>query len=399
MAEKTTHGEAAVAGATLHGAHAVAKEHVGAADHGAHDAHGPALGRTIEHRPEPPHLVQIWYLTQQKSLIEQYEREHPGQPTPSVVEPWLKTDAHGQLVPVEGQRPTVAQLLHVGAERQKLPLVDYMPWENHLYLAVAAILLIFSFVRLTSDFRRDKNQAMRRPSRSQMIIEMIVGGFDQFTKGILGAEHGRRYMPFIGSLFCLILVSNLMGLVPLMKAPTSYVIVTFSLALCTFVTVQATAWFRLGPVSYMHHLMGSPKDILGWCLAPLFIILELISDFFAKPVSLTLRLFGNIMGKDILLGAFMGMGISVAGLLSGGLLSDWVGIPLTVPFVLLGLLLSTIQALVFALLTTIYISLVLPHGDDDHDDHHGEAGHGHGEGKGGLHHSKPVHEPIPHRGI
>lgn len=362
--------------------------HAHEGDHGHHNDYAPALGRYITHPPEPPHLIMIWYKNEQKALISDYMAAHPGAAKPKVVENWLQKDADGNWVEVPGQSPTLAQVLHAGTAKQPLPLVGYLPWENHVYFVLAGIVLVSIFMALTRSFRRDRKEAIRRPTRSQAVIEMIVGGFDEFCKGVLGNEHGRRYMPFIGTLFCLILVSNLMGMVPAMKAPTSYVLLTFSLALCSFVIVQATAWTKLGPLTYIHHLMGSPKDAIGWVMAPLFLLLEIISDFAAKPLSLALRLFGNILGKDILLGSFMGMGISLVALLPGSL-GNYFGLPLTVPFILLGLLLSTIQALVFALLTAIYISLVLPHGHHDHDEHHDE-GHGHEKGHGSTHEALPA---------
>jgi F-type H+-transporting ATPase subunit a len=242
----------------------------------------------------------------------------------------------------------------------------------------------------TAGVRGDRRKALRSPSRPQMVAEMITGAFDDFCKGVLGEQNGRFYMPFIATLFMLILTLNLMGLVPAMKASTSNIIITFSLALCSFIVVQATAWIRLGPLTYLHHLAGSPKDAIGWGLSPLFLILECISDFIAKPASLSLRLMGNILGKDILLGAFLGMGLGLTGLVG----ITQFGVPLTYPFYFLGLLLSTIQALVFSLLTMIYIMMVLPHDHDHHDDHgHGHADHGHGHH--GHEEKKPVHEAIP----
>jgi F-type H+-transporting ATPase subunit a len=80
---------------------------------------------------------------------------------------------------------------------------------------------------------------------------------------------------------------------------------------------------------------------------------------------------GNILGKDILLGSFLFMGIAIVGVIAPGA-DSYFGLPLSLPFYFLAILLSTIQALIFALLSTIYILLVLPH---DHD-HHGEE-HGH----------------------
>ena len=79
----------------------------------------------------------------------------------------------------------------------------------------------------------------------------------------------------------------------------------------------------------------------------------------AKPFSLSLRLFGNITGEDTLIAVFIMLGISVMAF-------SPVGLPLQIPFYFLGLLLSTIQALVFALLSTIYILLMLPHEEHEH---------------------------------
>ena len=90
---------------------------------------------------------------------------------------------------------------------------------------------------------------------------------------------------------------------------------------------------------------------------PLLLPIHVVGEI-AKPASLALRLFGNITGEDILVAAFVGLGLMV---LSG--LHSPVGLPLNVPFILLGILLSTIQALVFTLLSTIYILLMLPHAE------------------------------------
>ena len=352
--------------------------------------HGPALGRYIEHPPEPPHLVQVLYKLEQKQLIADYKAAHPGAPEPKVIEGWLEQDEAGHWVVKPGEKPTVAQVLHAGTLREPLPLLGYAPWENHVFFVVALVFVVVLFGWLTAPFRADRRKAMRNPGRRQAFVEMIVAAFDDFCRGILGKENGRLYMPYIATLFTVILTCNLMGLVPLMKAPSSALIITFSLALCSFFVVQATAWIRLGPITYIHHLMGSPKDAIGWVLSPLFLLLEMISDFVAKPLSLALRLFGNIFGKDILLGAFLGMGITLMSVIAGPV-GDLIGLPLTVPFYFLGLLLSTIQALVFSLLTCIYIMMVLPH-DHHHGDDHGHVeGHGHDAHHG--HHA--VNEQVP----
>jgi F-type H+-transporting ATPase subunit a len=368
----------------------------------------PLAGRYIEHPPEPPHFLLLWYKQEQYGLKKAYLdahpeaaayfKEHPEKKDKFAVETWLEKDASGNLVPKAGESPTWAQTLHAGPLTTKLPLIGYAPWENHVFFLLSAFVVIAFFSFATMGMRSNRRKALRQPGRLQVVLEWIVGSFDDFCKGVLGEENGRFYMPFIATLFTMILTMNLMGLVPLMRAATSSIVITFSLALCSFFVVQATAWVRLGPLTYLHHLAGSPKDAIGWALSPLFLILECISDFVAKPLSLSLRLMGNILGKDILLGAFLGMGISLTAL--AGI--DFVGLPLTYPFYFLGLLLSTIQALVFSLLTMIYIMMVLPH-DHDHDHDHGhedDHGHGHtaaGHGHGGHHGAakKVVHEAMP----
>lgn len=195
------------------------------------------------------------------------------------------------------------------------------------------------------------------PGRLQNTVEFAVESLYEFVKGILGHE-ARRYIPFIGTLFFYIWGMNWMGLVPGFKSPTAYLNTTLALAGCTFLYVQYTGITRLGPLGWLHHLCGSPRDPVGWAMVPLMLPLEIIGEI-AKPVSLSLRLFGNVMGEDILLALFatlVTIGVPALGL--------HIGVPLHVPFMFLALLASTIQALVFTLLATIYISQMLPH--DEH---------------------------------
>ncbi len=196
------------------------------------------------------------------------------------------------------------------------------------------------------------------PRPLQNAIEYLIDGFRSFILGILGPS-GDRYVPFLGTLFIYIWFMNLFGLVPLMRSPTSALNTTAGLAICVFLYVQFTGLTRLGPKKYLLHLAGDPRDVVGWCLVPLMLPLHVIGEF-AKPVSLSLRLFGNILGEDVLIGVFAGLGVA---LLAFSKLP--VGLPLHVPFILLAMLLSTVQALVFTLLSTTYIMQMLPHDDDE----------------------------------
>ncbi len=193
------------------------------------------------------------------------------------------------------------------------------------------------------------------PARGQMAVEAVVQAVHDFVCGILGPREGRRYLPFLGTLFLFILAMNLAGVVPGLKSPTSRFEMTGALALCVFGYVQWTALRRRGIFGYLYHLVGEPRDLIGWGFAPLMLFIHVIGEL-VKPLSLSLRLFGNVMGEDTLLGAFA---------MLGALCFAWthlpVGIPLHFPFVLLALIFGVVQALVFATLSTIYIYQALPH--------------------------------------
>lgn len=219
-----------------------------------------------------------------------------------------------------------------------------------------------------------RNLSATNPGRAQMFAEMIVNGLYSMFKSIIGPS-ARRYTPFLGGLFIFILCNNLFGLVPGGHAATSaFNTTTFALGVMTFIFVQFWAVRLNGLGGYLHHMAGSPKTGLDWgfslLLFPLHVLGELI-----KPVSLALRLFGNIFGEDTLVATMVILGYIITQMIfgDGGFVAYLPGVPLQLPFYFLGLLSSTIQALVFTLLATVYIALWLPH--DDHG--HSEEAHGH----------------------
>ncbi len=197
------------------------------------------------------------------------------------------------------------------------------------------------------------------PGPLQNFLEWIVEGLSNMVISILG-ENGRKFVPFVGTLFIYIFCMNIMGLIPGMFSSTSKLNTTLALALCVFFYVQFTGLRNFGILGYLHHLAGSPKSVVEWCLVPLNLPLHIIGEL-AKPLSLSLRLFGNIAGEDMLLAIFVIMGVS---LLSFTHLP--IGLPLHLPFIFLALLTSFVQALVFSLLTTIYFSLMSHHEEESH---------------------------------
>lgn len=216
------------------------------------------------------------------------------------------------------------------------------------------------------------------PGKRQLVIEQVVMGLDGLVTGVMGPD-GRRYTPFVGSLFIYILVSNWFGLVPLQNSATAYLTTTAPLALAVFFYVQWIGITRNGIGGYLYHLAGSPKDLFGYILVPLNFPLHILGEF-SKPISLMFRLYGNIMAGHILVAVFLGLGL---GMLKP--LHVPFGIPLHFPFLFLEILVGVIQAFVFALLTTVYIAMMLPH-DHEHSEEHAHDGHAEGDGsRAGAH--------------
>jgi F-type H+-transporting ATPase subunit a len=192
------------------------------------------------------------------------------------------------------------------------------------------------------------------PGPLQNFLEVLIEGMYNFIKSILGKD-ARRYIPFLGTLFFYILINNMWGIIPLGHSPSTSINITASLAILVFLYAQYTGIRRLGIIGYIDHLAGQPRDVISWCLVVLMFPMHIIGEI-AKPFSLALRLFGNITGEDVLVAAFVGLGISALAFVDSP-----IGLPLNVPFIALGILLSTIQALVFTLLSSIYILMMLPH--------------------------------------
>jgi F-type H+-transporting ATPase subunit a len=230
---------------------------------------------------------------------------------------------------------------------QHIPGVQFLHhWENIIFSGlVALILIIFAHIACR------KKELI--PGKLQNLFELVIDGLHNFTVGILG-EQGKKYAPFLGTLFIYIVSMNLFGLFPLMKSPTASANTTIALAITVFVYVQYIGIKELGIIGYIDHLAGQPRNIVTILLVPLMLPLHIIGELI-KPVSLSMRLFGNIMGEDVLIAVFLGLGILIVGFIKVP-----IGIPLQFPFLLLAILTSIIQAVVFSLLSTVYILMMLP---------------------------------------
>lgn len=164
----------------------------------------------------------------------------------------------------------------------------------------------------------------------EVAVEAILG----LMEGVLGKK-AHRYFPLIGTLFLYIFVCNIIGLIPGLAPPTDNINTNAACAIVVFLYYNYNGIKTQGLKNYLKHLMGP----VLW-LGPLMLVIELISHF-VRPVSLSVRLFGNMTGDHMVLGIF----------------SKLVPIGVPVIFMGLGLFISFIQAFVFSLLSIVYLSL------------------------------------------
>lgn len=156
--------------------------------------------------------------------------------------------------------------------------------------------------------------------------------------GVMG-KHNRKYLPFVGTIFIYILISNLLGLVPGFGGPTDSFTFNMGIALVVFVFYNVWGIKEVGLVHYLKHFLGPVMF-----MAPLMIIIEIISHV-ARPLSLSLRLFGNMTGDHLVLAVF----------------TDLTKFIIPVLFYGLGTFVCFMQAFVFMMLTMIYIRLAVAH--------------------------------------
>lgn len=174
------------------------------------------------------------------------------------------------------------------------------------------------------------------PKGSQNFFEAIISGIENFMVDNMG-EHGRFTFPFLATIFIYIFVMNILGLVPGCTSATANVNTNASIAICVFIYTHIIG-LRLHGVSYIKHFMGP----VPW-IAPLMFPIELIGHL-ARILSLTIRLFGNIMSKEVLL-MLLFIKLDVGKYL----------LP-TLPVYVLGIFVSFVQALIFFMLSMCYFS-------------------------------------------
>ena len=223
--------------------------------------------------------------------------------------------------------PPVAALLHtLGRE---------VPDHGHVipdYLAIMLVVFV-GLVALSLLVRRQLS--VEHPGRLQILLEDGLAALHSMLDDLVGPK-GRRYVPLIGTLGLLIWLCNLAGLVPGLMAPTSNINVTLGCAITVWCYYHIEGIREQGIVAYIKHFALPPGAPVF--LAPLMFVIEIISHT-SRLLSLSLRLFGNIFGEELVI----------------LILASLIPFVVPVPMMFLGLLTSTLQAGIFILLSMIYL--------------------------------------------
>ena len=217
-----------------------------------------------------------------------------------------------------------------------------VPWYTVMFVLAVIFTIILIFVM------KPRRLSVEEPTYSQMTLEAGVLAVRNLLVDNVGT-HGLQYFPVIATFGMLILVSNLMGLIPGLMSPTASTSVTFALGISSFVYYNAIGIKENGLLGHLRHFAGP----IPW-LAVLMFPIELVCNF-VRPLSLGIRLFGNLFGDEQILGTISS-------------LVRWILPALIMP---LSVFVAFMQTFIFVLLSIIYISEVshAPHGE-----HHGAEG-------------------------
>jgi F-type H+-transporting ATPase subunit a len=210
---------------------------------------------------------------------------------------------------------------------------------------VFGALLVFAFVafgaiRYAARVNGAADAGLVPPPRFGLrnLFEMLADTIFGLMVSVMGEKEARRFLPLVGTLFFFILFSNLLSLIPGFIPPTDTLKTNLALSVLVFLLTHAFG-VRAHGLKYFKHFLGPFLP-----LAPLMLPIEIISHI-ARPVSLAMRLLGNISADHAVVLAFFGV----------------IPFLVPVPFLVMGVFVSVVQAVVFSLLTTVYISTAVAH--------------------------------------
>ena len=206
-----------------------------------------------------------------------------------------------------------------------------------LFMIISAITILFLLFLGTK-------KKLLIPSKTQFITEMSYTFIAKMINDTAGSG-AKSFFPFIFTLFMFVLFCNMIGMLPYSFTVTSHIIVTFMLAATVFIGVTIIGFIKHG-IKYLELFVPKGVPII---LLPLIIVIEIIS-YLSRPVSLSVRLFANMMAGHTMLKVFGGFVVSL------GLLGGWLPLSFTVALTGLEILIAFLQAYVFTILTCIYLN-------------------------------------------
>ena len=208
----------------------------------------------------------------------------------------------------------------------------------------ASLFMIISALAIIGVFFAGTRRKAVIPTKIQLLTELSYTLVSKMISDTAGSK-AKPYFPFIFSLFMFVLFCNMLGMLPYSFTVTSHIIVTFALAAVIFIGVTIIGFANHG-VGYLKLFIPSGVPVV---LLPLIVIIEIIS-YLARPVSLSVRLFANMMAGHTMLKVFGGFVISL------GIIGGWLPLSFTVALTGLEILIAFLQAYVFTILTCIYLN-------------------------------------------
>ena len=208
----------------------------------------------------------------------------------------------------------------------------------------ASLFMIISALAIISVFFIGTKRKAMVPTKIQLITELSYTLVSKMISDTAGSK-AKPYFPFIFSLFMFVLFCNMLGMMPYSFTVTSHIIVTFTLAAVIFIGVTIIGFVNHG-IKYLKLFIPSGVPLF---LLPLIIVIEIIS-YLSRPVSLSVRLFANMMAGHTMLKVFGGFVMSL------GIIGGWLPLSFTVALTGLEILIAFLQAYVFAILTCIYLN-------------------------------------------
>ena len=208
----------------------------------------------------------------------------------------------------------------------------------------ASLFMIISALTIISVLFAGTKRKAIVPTKIQLLTELSYTLISKMISDTAGSK-AKPYFPFVFSLFMFVLFCNMLGMLPYSFTVTSHIIVTFALAAVIFVGVTIIGFVNHG-VGYLKLFIPSGVPVF---LLPLIVIIEIIS-YLSRPVSLSVRLFANMLAGHTMLKVFGGFVISL------GIIGGWLPLSFTVALTGLEILIAFLQAYVFAILTCIYLN-------------------------------------------